>query len=128
MKYFIISAIALIIVFLAGMKVGSIYFAKTEIKIVKETEYKTVYKYKDLKPINNPIFDIDNFNRLLECYDSPLQFEARTVESVLSVRAFDACKENTIQYEIGSKGNYKIYIGIGVVGVLTGIGLYHYFK
>jgi hypothetical protein len=127
MKYIIGSVIA-IILFISGVIVGGKYYAKTEIKIVKETEYKTIYKYKDLKPINNPIFDIDNFNRLLECYDSPLQFETHSVNRSVSVRAFDACKENMIDIEIGSKGDYKVYIGIGAVGVLTGIGLYHYLK
>jgi hypothetical protein len=128
MKYSLWILISAIIIFLSGMKVGSIYFAKTEIKVVKETVHETVYKYKDLKPEAHPIFDLDNFNRLLACYDSPLKSEYNVVGNKLNIYVWDLCKETNIEYEIGTSGNYKIYLTVGVVGVLTGIGLYHYLK
>lgn len=124
----ITGAIIAIGLFISGLLVGRYVFYKTEIKVIKETVTKTEYKYKYLKSENKPVFDQENFNRLLYCYDSPLLFEDHTEGNTLHVKAYDECKEATVQYEIGSKGNYKIYLTVGVVGILTGIGLYHFLK
>jgi hypothetical protein len=127
MKYIIGSVIA-IVLFVSGIFTGGKYYAKTEIKVVKETVHDTVYKYKELKPEAHPIFDLDNFNRLLACYDSPLKSEYNVVGNKINVFVWDDCKNTNIEFEVASKGDYKLYLTVGVVGVLTGIGLYHYFK
>jgi hypothetical protein len=127
MKYIIGSAIA-IVLFVSGILTGSKYYAKTEIKVIKEIQYETIYRYKELKPESHPIFDVDNFNRLLACYDSPLKSEYNVVGNKINVAVWDDCKNTELEFEVASKGDYKLYLTVGVVGVLTGIGLYHYLK
>jgi hypothetical protein len=109
-------AIGIIIaIFLSGIFVGRFYFAKTEIKVVERLIYKTIYKEKI-----QPVFDQDNFNRLLACYNSELKFKDRTENNYLFVTALDDCKEATARYEIGQSGSWKIYAGVGLVGILAG--------
>lgn len=112
----------IIVIFLSGLFIGRFYFAKTDIKVIDRVIYKTVYKDKI-----QPVFDQDNFNRLLTCYNSELQFKDKTIDNFLFVTAYDDCKENTIKYEIGTKGDWKIYAGVGVAGILTGGYLYYKF-
>jgi len=112
----------IIFIFLSGLFVGRFYFSKTEIKVTERIVYKTEWKEKI-----QPIFDQDNFNRLLTCYNSELRFKDRTENNYLFVTAFDECKENTIKYEIGQRGDWKIYTGVGVAGILVGGYLYYKF-
>src|SRR4030042_1278224 len=114
----IIGSIIAIVLFSSGVLTGRYYFTKTDIKIIEKVVTETKYKYKNLKPENKPIFDQENFNRLLACYDSPLQFKTNTINNILNVKVYDDCKEATALYEIGTTGNYKIYLGIGAAGVI----------
>lgn len=115
-----------IAVFLSGLFIGKKYFATHEIKVitktVTETKYKTKIEYVKNHDTGNhqPVFDQDNFNRLLACYESPLKFQDRTENNYLFVTAFDDCKEATARYEIGTSGNYKIYLAFGTAGILAG--------
>ncbi len=128
MNKYIIGTIAALILFTAGLLTGKYYFAKTDIKIVKEIVTKTEYKYKDLKIENKPVFDVDNFNRLLYCYNSELKINKTVNDNWLNIHVADECKSIDLKYEIGTRGNYKIYFTIGIVGVGSGILLYHFLK
>ena len=116
----IISILTIIGIFAAGLFIGRFYFSKTEIKIKERIVYTTVYTEKI-----PPIFDQNNFDKLLKCYNSDLQFKDRTESNYLFVTAFDSCKEATARYEIGTKGDWKIYTGVGVAGIITGGILYY---
>jgi len=127
MKY-IIGAVIAIIIFIAGVIIGGKYYAKTEIVVKKEIVYETKWKYKELKKEASPIFDQENFDRLLNCYDSPLRFGYNIQNNEILVKAWDDCKEGEVKYEIGTSGNYKIYIAVGLVGIGSGLLLYHFLK
>lgn len=127
MKY-IIGGIIAFILFISGVIVGGKYYAKTEIKVIEKEVTKTEYKYKDLKADSKPVFDVDNFNRLLQCYDSPLQFEHRVEKNSLFVKAFDDCKEAEAKFGIGTKNNIRMYLTVGAIGVGVGILAYALIK
>jgi hypothetical protein len=124
MKSIIIGAIIAIGLYAGGVITGKYYFAKTDIKIVEKEIIKTEWKYKELR---QPVFDHDNFNKLLLCYNSELKFKEKTEKNYLHVTAFDECKEAEIRYEIGTKGNWKIYVSIGIGSALIGIIAYNHF-
>lgn len=112
--------------FITGVLIGKNNFSKNNIKIIEKkieiTKWKTKIEYVKNPDTGNqqPVFDQDNFNRLLTCYESPLKFQDRTENNYLFVTAFDDCKEATARYEIGTAGNYKIYLAFGTAGILAG--------
>ena len=113
----IIGAIIAIVLFTGGIFIGKYKFSTHEIKIEQKIEYKTIWKEK---PAANLPFTQENFDNLLFCTVSDLHFKEKTENNYLYVTAYDACKENTARYEIGTKGNWKIYAGIGAAGIITG--------
>jgi len=114
----IISSIVIaIVLFVGGIFIGKYYFSKTDIKVVEKVEYKTIWKEK---PAANLPFTQENFDNLLYCATSDLHFKDRTEKNYLFVTAFDACKENTARYEIGTKGDWKVYVCLAGAGVVAG--------
>ena len=120
LKYIISGVVIACILFVSGLLVGRYNFAKPEIKVVEKivtkTEWKTQIKYID----NQPLFDKENFDRLLGCYSSNLQLIDKTENDWLLITAKDDCKEVTGKYRIGQSGNMNLYIGIGIAGIITG--------
>jgi len=127
MKY-IISTFLSILIFVSGVIIGGKHYSKTEIQIKEVIKYETKWKYKELKPESKPVFDQDNFNRLLQCYDSELDFGYRIDDNKLTVMSWDSCKTGKATFEIKSKIPIKTYLTIGIVGVGSGIIIYHLLK
>jgi hypothetical protein len=112
------SIIVLCIAFGAGVFTGIKFLSSGKIKIVKQTEYKTEYKYINLK---NPEYNQENFDALKACLNSPLNMKAEPYkDNVIRVTAEDACKSNRLDVELSSHGNWKLYLGFGTVGTLLG--------
>lgn len=126
--------VSIIIFFVVGLLIGRYKFSTHEIKIetktVTKTEYKTKIEYVkvpgEIKPV--AVFDQDNFNRLLNCYESPLKFKERTENNYLYVTSFDDCKTSTAKYEIGTKGNLKACLTLTGIGAAAGAGIVLYYK
>lgn len=125
-KAIITILISCLLFFTVGIFIGKYKFSTQEIKIVEKKVYETKWKTK-IEYVKNPdtgknqpIFDQNNFNRLLNCYDSPLNFKDRTEKNYLFVTAFDDCKEATARYKISQKGNWKIYFTFAGIGVVAG--------
>lgn len=122
----IIGATIAIALFVGGIFIGKYKFSTHEIKIEEKIEYKTIWKEK---PAQDLPFTQENFDNLLFCATSDLHFKEKTENNYLYVTAYDACKENTARYEIGTKGNWKIYLGIaGVAAITGGILSYKYLR
>jgi hypothetical protein len=102
-------------IFIVGLLVGKFYFAKTEIKVVDRIIYKTIYK----EPIPTE-FNQQNFDLLNSWVNSPIQFKDRTEKNYLFITAYDANKSADARYEIGQKGNWRIYGTIAGVAALAG--------
>jgi hypothetical protein len=116
-KNFSITFIIIAGMFAAGIIIGKFYFSKTDIKIIDRIVYQTVWKEK---PAASLPFTQVNFDNLLACTLSEINFKDHTEKNYLFVTAFDSCKENTARYEIGQKGNWKVYAIIGGLGVIAG--------
>jgi len=124
LQLIIIGAITAIVLLIGGVFIGKYYFSKTDIKVVDRIVYKTEYKTKIVKE-----YTTENFDQLWGCYQSPITFADRTEQSYLYVTAKDDCKEATARYQIGTKGNYKIYLGIaGAAAITGGILSYKYLR
>jgi hypothetical protein len=130
MKKYLITIIITSIFFLStGLLIGRYHYPKKEIRIIEkkvyETQWKTEIKYID----NKPVFDQDNFNRLFNCYNSELKFRELTADNYLFITVMDDCKEASAKYQIGTVGNYKLYLTVGAVGLIAGgIITYKYFR
>ena len=117
-----ITLLVIACIFAAGALVGKYYFSKTDIKIVDRVVYTTVRKEK---PAANLPATQDNFDNLLACTLSEINFKDKTENNYLFVTAYDQCKENTARYEIGTKGNWKIYGAVaGLAAIAGGITVY----
>ena len=131
-KNIIVGIIAVFIIFCIGVIVGYKYFSTTEIEVkekkIYETKWKTEIKTKIVYKEKKPEFNQENFGIFYNCYISPIQFEDWTEKNYLNIKAFDDCKEAQARYEIGQKGNWKIYLGFGLGGFALGTGLYFIFK
>jgi hypothetical protein len=125
MKY-IIDLFFAILLFVSGLIIGGKNFSTHEIQVVKEIEYKTVYKYEQLKP-ENVTFTLKDFNLCIDCVNSPIDFSYMQRDNILTVKAFDACKENERGFEIKTPAPVKMYLTIGIIGILSGFAIYHYF-
>jgi hypothetical protein len=126
MNKYIVGVIIAIILLISGILIGKYYFSKTDIKIVTKEVTKTEYKYKFLPTDLN---DVEKCKQAFDCSNSSINFKEKIVSNTLSVTAYDSCKEATAQYQIGTKGNWKIYVGVGAVGIAAGSYLtYKYFK
>lgn len=132
MKNKIIGPIIAIVLFTSGVLTGRYYFTKTDIKIIEKVVTKTEYKYKELKIENKPVFDIDNFNRLLYCYNSEFKTKDIVENNWLKINIADECKSIDLKYEIGTKSDFKLYLTIGAtagtIGILSGLAIHHYLK
>jgi hypothetical protein len=102
-------------IFAAGLLVGKYFLSTHNIEVKEKIIYKTVYKEKI-----QPIFDQDNFNRLLTCYNSELKFTDTTNNDWLIIHVEDACKSADAKYKIGTYGNWTIYGGIAIVAAAAG--------
>lgn len=126
--------VSIIIFFIVGLLVGRYKFSTHEIKVVTKTVTKTVYKTKieyvkvpgEIKPV--PVFDQENFNRLLNCYESPLKIKERIENNNLFITIGDNCKEISAKYEIGTKSNLKAYLTLTGIGAAAGAGIVLYYK
>lgn len=80
-----------------------------EIKILKETVYKTRWKVK--KEIS-----IEKAN---QCVFSPIEITAKTKDDTMQVTAKDECKEAKKDFKIGKEESYldKALLGAGALGV-----------
>ena len=118
--------IAVMLVFIIGIITGKYYFSTTEIKVVEkkvyETKWKTKIKTEYLK--EKPMFTEEDYDLFYRCTIAPIKFEDWTENNYLYVKAFDECKEAEARYEIGTKGDWKIYAGIGLGGFALGTSLY----
>jgi hypothetical protein len=117
MKNIIIGLISAIIIFAGGLLIGKLYFSKTDIKVTERIVYKTQWKEK---PAADLPFTQQNFNNLLFCAVSDINFKDRAESDYLFITAFDECKENTARYKIGTKGDWAVYLGVGVVAFAGG--------
>ena len=70
----------------------------------------------------------DDLSDLIFCYNASLDFKDHTENNILFVTAFTPCKEATAEYKIGVKNNYAVYLTIGLVGIGTGLALYHFMR
>jgi hypothetical protein len=121
MKY-LIGIIIAIILFTGGVLCGKFYFSTQEIKIVDKVVYKTEYKTEYIHLKDDPEYNLDNFNDLLTCYNSPITFQDYTKSDYLHVIASDQCKQSEVKYKIGTKGNWTMYFAIGAgAAALTAI-------
>lgn len=134
MNHIITGIILSIIIFLSGVFIGKNQFSTHEIKIQEKIVYSTEWKTK-IKVIKDPdtgrpapLFDQDNFNRLLSCYESPLKFQEKIRNNYLYITAYDNCKEAQAEYEIVTKGNWKIYLAMAGIGVAIGGGVALYLR
>jgi len=115
-----ITLLVIACIFAAGALVGKYYFSKTDIKVIDRIVYTTVYK--ESAPTQ---YTPENFDKLLLWANSPINFKDRTEKNYLFVTAFDLNKENTARYEIGTKGNWKVYgVIAGLAAIAGGIAVY----
>lgn len=99
---------------------------KEPITITKyETQWKEKIIYRDYSkiPINDIISD-------LKCYDTAefkldINKDIRTDKYRITGSLCERSAYKDIEIECGSSGNWKLYAGIGVVGVASGLMLYH---
>ncbi len=119
----IILAIALLV---GGIFIGKYKFSTHEIQVVEKKIYETKWKTKIVYKDNKPEFTQENFGIAVACMESSIDFKDRTENNYLFVTAFDNCKENTARYEIGTKGNYKVYLAIAGIGVAGGAAAVYY--
>jgi hypothetical protein len=141
MSKIIIGAVIAIVLFLSGLMIGRYVFYKTEIKVeevkVEDTIWKDKYNQLQKKVVSMPkqitqadkekITD-DDLSDLIFCYNASLDFEDHTENNILFVTAFTPCKEATAEYKIGVRNNYAVYLTIGLVGIGTGLALYHFMR
>lgn len=105
----------LIILLLCGVSfLAGRYTKPTDIKVIDKYIYSTIYK--DIPTEYTP----ENFDRLLFCAKSPIDFRDRTEKNYLFVTAFDACKENTARYEIGQNTDWIFYGELVLGGMALG--------
>ena len=116
MKKIISGIIIAILLFLSGFCTSKYFFP--QIRIIEKKVYKTVYKE----------IDKNDTESLFLCYKSPIMFRDTIDMNYLYITAFDDCKSNTARYQIGTKGNWKMYVGFGVGGIIVGIVGYNFFK
>jgi len=124
MKYIIrymISAAMVFILCVVCFIAGGRYYSKTDIKIVEKEVTKTEYKVV----IKEPSLTFEDLNQLNECYKSPLQFGYRQDDNIFTVYAWDKCKESSVKYEVKTGHNFKLYLTFGLVGLASGLVLYH---
>ena len=122
---------------------GRQYLVKTEIKIkevkIEDTIWKDKYLQlqqklskmpKKITEAEKEKISVDDLSNLIWCYNSPLDFAHYTDHNFVYVTVTDGCKEAKAQYKIKviQKGNWKVYLTIGVIGVTSGILLYHLTK
>jgi len=113
----IILAIALLI---GGIFIGKYKFSTHEIQVLEKKIYETKWKTKIVYKDNKPEFTQENFDIAVACMESSIDFKDRTENNYLFITAFDDCKENTARYEIGTKGNWKVYLAIAGLGAAAG--------
>jgi hypothetical protein len=109
MRY-LIGVIIAVVLFTGGAICGKYYFSTQEIKIVDKVVYKTEYKTKYIHLKDEPEYNLDNFNDLLTCYNSPITFRDYTESDYLHVVAQDNCKSAEVKYKIGTKNNWTMYL------------------
>lgn len=125
---------SLIICFISGAIIGGalvynffIPDVKPPIKIVEKSDPVVKYKYKYVNVKN----DIDT---LRSCYKSviKLSYDLPSVKGYdMHVKAWDDCKETSqvIKLEVARSGNWKFYVGAGVIAGAGSIYLaYKYLK
>ena len=86
-----------------------------EIVVKEKVIYQTQYQIP-----TDLVFNLDNFNTYKACYASSIRFETKTNEDWLTVRAFDDCKSNTMNLQIGTSTNWRIYFAVAAVGAIGG--------
>lgn len=123
--------IACLIFFISGILIGKYKFSKQDIKVVEvthsETKWDTKIETKIVYRDKKPEFNQDNFDIFYNCYKSPIQFKHTVNNNFLNVTAFDDCKEATAQYEIGTKGNWKMYLAFaGICAAAGGAALWYF--
>jgi len=129
----IILAIALLV---GGIFIGKYKFSTHDIeikdRIVYQTKWKTKVEYREKKPE----MTVENYDFFYNCWTSSIDFKEKTETSYswlifrhnyLYITAFDQCKENTARYEIGTKGNWKVYLAIAGLGAAAGGATIWYF-
>lgn len=105
------------IIILAGVYIAGYVTAckitKPEIKIV-EVE-KPVFKY--IQKI-----DKEDCSKLWDAYQSPIAISRNLDGRKYTITATDTYKQTTVvdMIEIGSTGNWKVYAGVGIAGIITG--------
>ena len=124
--------------FFTGLYFGKTYFPqKIKVKEVKveNTIWKDKYDQlqkkiasmpKQITPADKEKITDNNLSDLIFCYNASLDFKDHVENNTLFVTAYTPCKEATAKYEIGTKGDYKIYLTVGVIGILAGTGLTYY--
>jgi hypothetical protein len=110
--------IAILLIGIASGVIGMYFFisGKPKMHIITETQYPTIYKYKEIGEYNP-----ENFKLLKACYESPLIMDSSMLnDNTIRVTAADDCKSSQLDIEIGSRGDWKIYAGIGITGAAVG--------
>ena len=76
------------------------------------------------KPVYTTIKEIQPADTvgLYDCYQSPIFIKRKLDGDIYRIEASDGCKKTTVadKIEVGSSGNWKLYIGIGTVGACAG--------
>ena len=148
LKLISIGLFAALIMFIVGFISGMKYISNNDQpkivdKVISDTKWKD--KYLTLKQAydkKNKVILKKNLTpeiskQAINCMFSPLNAD-ETIEmkysyfvfprTVLTVRMYDDCKEATARYEIGQKGNWKIYTTIAVAAAAGGAGIYYFLK
>ena len=124
LKQILTGIVIAILLFIGGVLLGKYYFSSIEIKIVEKKVFETKWKTKIVYRDNKPVFNMENFNILNDCYTSPIEFEEHTKNDYLHVLAYDNCKQAEARYKIGQKGNWTYYIAFATGGFVLATGLY----
>ena len=115
LKNGVITLLVIAGIFMAGALVGKCFFSTHNIEVNEKIIYKTIYKEKI-----QPVFDQDNFNRLLVCYNSELKFTDTTNNDWLTIHVEDACKSADAKYKIRTHGNWTVYGSIAILAAIAG--------
>jgi hypothetical protein len=118
-KYII--KIILITAILGGGFTGGYYTRKKieNVKIIKEKIYikgetKTKWYYRKVPR---------SYDDYKKAYSSPILINGYVKNQVLNVECTDKWKTSTKGFKLATKGNWKVYFAVGIVGVGAGIGL-----
>ena len=77
-----------------------------------------------IKPVYTTLKEVqpNDTKGLYECYQSPIFIKRELKEDIYYIEASDGCKKTAVadKIEVGSSGNWKLYIGVGAVGTCVG--------